>query len=148
MDEVERITFPGRSMTQDGRAPKKTGRVLLLDDETVILEIARELLNYLGFTAVTAQSAEEAVSVFNQAIQLNEPFDAVILDLTIPGGMGGKEVVRELLRTDPNVKAIISSGYLTDPTIQNYKEYGFAEVLTKPYDADELDRKLRKIIER
>lgn len=134
-------------LAQESRASKKTGRVLLLDDETLILEIARELLNYLGYAATTAQSGEEAVSLFNQAIKLNEPFDAVILDLAVPGGMGGKEVVRELLRADPNVKAIISSGYLTDPIIENYKEYGFAEVLTKPYDADELDRKLQKIIQ-
>ena len=115
--------------------------------ETFDLEIGRELLGYLGYTAITAQSGEEAVSLFNQAIELNEPFDAVILDLAVPGGMGGKEVVRKLLRADPNVKAIISSGYLTDPIIQNYKEYGFAEVLTKPYDPGELETKLRKIID-
>ncbi len=133
--------------TAEDRPSKKTGRILLLDDEALILEIAQELLNYLGYTAITAQSGEEAVTLFNQAVKLNEPFDAVILDLAVPGGMGGKEVMRELLRADPDVKAIISSGYLTDPIIQNYKEYGFAEVLTKPYDAGELERKLHKIID-
>ncbi len=131
---------------EDNRSMTKTGRILLLDDEELILAIAEELLIYLGYTAITVRSGEEAVAIYNQAIKLNEPFDAVILDLAVPGGMGGKEVVRELLRLDPNVKAIISSGYLTDPIIENYKEYGFAEVLTKPYDADELERKLRKII--
>lgn len=131
---------------QDGRPSKKTGRILILDDETLVLEVGRELLGYLGYAATTAQSGKEAVSLFNQAIELKEPFDAVILDLIVPGGMGGTEVVQELLRADPGVKAIISSGYLTDPIIQNYKEYGFAEVLTKPYDAGELERKIHKII--
>ncbi len=133
--------------TREDRPMKKTGRILLLDDEPLILEVTRELLNYLGYTAIVVQSGEEAVSLYNRAMQLNEPFDAVILDLAVQGGMGGKEVVRELLRSDPNVKAIISSGYLTDPIVEHYEDYGFAEVLTKPYDADELDRKLRKIID-
>ena len=138
---------PADKPAREDRPMKKTGRILLLDDESLILGIAGELLNYLGYTATTVQNGEEAVSLYNQAMQINEPFDAVILDLAVPGGMGGKEVVRELLRADPHVKAIISSGYLTDPIIEHYKEYGFAEVLTKPYDADELDRKLRKIID-
>lgn len=132
---------------QEDRPMKRTGRILLLDDESLILEIAGELLNYLGYTATTVESGEEAVSLYSQAMQINEPFDAVILDLTVPGGMGGKEVVRELLRCDPHVKAIISSGYMTDPIIEHYKECGFAEILTKPYDADELDRKLQKIFD-
>ncbi len=142
----KRDVSTGKPVADSQQPVKKTGRILLLDDEALILEIGKELLSYLGYETIAVQNGEEAVSLYNQALKLEEPFDAVILDLAVPGGMGGKEVVRELLRFDPNVKAIITSGYLTDPIIENYKEYGFVEVLTKPYDSVELERKLRKVI--
>lgn len=129
-------------------AGTREGRVLVLDDEELVLEIGKELLEYLGYTVTTVQSGEEAVALYKQAMELKSPFDAVILDLAVPGSLGGKEVLRELLRIDPGVKAIISSGYLNDPVVADYREYGFQDVLTKPYDSSELDEKLKKVIEK
>jgi signal transduction histidine kinase/CheY-like chemotaxis protein len=122
------------------------GRVLIMDDEGMILNIAKELLQHMGYEVVAAQNGEEAIGFYRQAIELKKPFDVVILDLAIPGGMGGKEVMQELTAIDPHVKGIISSGYLNDPIMKNFKNYGFSDILTKPYEANELDEKLQNII--
>ncbi len=124
----------------------RKGRILIMDDEEMILKIARELLRLMGYEATTAQNGEEAITLYRQAMELKRPFDAVILDLAIPDGIGGKEVLRELIGIDPHVKAIISSGYLNDPVIKNFKEYGFMDMLTKPYETNELNTKLRTIV--
>jgi PAS domain S-box-containing protein len=122
------------------------GRVLIMDDEEMILKIAKELLLFMGYEVTTAQSGEETIGFYKQAVELKKPFDAVVLDLAIPGGMGGKEVMHELITIDPHVKAIISSGYLNDPVVKDFKNYGFSGMLTKPYEANELDDKLQSII--
>ena len=124
------------------------GRVLVMDDEEMILSIAKELLQHLGYEVVAAQNGEEAIGFYRQARELKKPFDVVILDLAIPDSMGGKEVMQELIALDPRAKGIISSGYLNDPIIKDFKNYGFLDVLTKPYDANELDEKLQNIIRR
>ncbi len=122
------------------------GRVLVMDDEEMILKIAKELLQLMGYEVTTAQSGEDTIGFYRQAMELRKPFDAVVLDLAIPGGMGGKEVMQELIAIDPHVKAIISSGYLNDPVVRDFKRYGFLAMLTKPYEANELDDKLQNII--
>ncbi len=122
------------------------GRVLIMDDEEMILSIAKELLQHLGYEVVAAQNGEEAIGFYRQARELKKPFDAIILDLAIPDSMGGKEVMQELIAIDPQTKGIISSGYLNDPIIKDFRKYGFLDVLTKPYDANELDEKLQNII--
>jgi CheY-like chemotaxis protein len=122
------------------------GRVLIMDDEEMILKIARELLQLMGYEVTTAQNGKETIGFYRQAMELRKPFDAVILDLAIPGGLGGKEVMQELITIDPHVKAIISSGYLNDPVMKNFKGYGFLDMLTKPYETNELDTKLQTII--
>ncbi|HEX2967311.1 MAG TPA: ATP-binding protein, partial [Syntrophorhabdaceae bacterium] len=122
------------------------GRVLIMDDEEMILKIARELLTLMGYEVTTTQNGEETIRFYRQAMELKKPFDAVILDLAIPGGMGGKEVIQELITMDRNVKAIISSGYLNDPVVKEFENYGFSSMLTKPYEASELDDKLQSII--
>lgn len=124
----------------------RKGRVLILDDEEMVLNIGKELLKHLGYDVTAAKSGEEAIGLYRQAMELKSPFNAVILDLAIPNGLGGREVLRELVHMDPQVKAIISSGYLNDPIVARFGEYGFLDVLTKPYDARELDEKLKKVI--
>jgi CheY-like chemotaxis protein len=122
------------------------GRVLIMDDEEMILKIARGLLQLMGYEVTTAQNGEETIGFYKQAMKLRKPFDAVILDLAIPGGLGGKEVMQELIAIDPHVKAIISSGYLNDPVVRDFQRYGFLGMLTKPYETNELDDKLQSII--
>jgi two-component system, cell cycle sensor histidine kinase and response regulator CckA len=122
------------------------GRILIMDDEEMILKIAKELLQLMGYEVTTAQNGEEAIGFYRQSMELKKPFNAVVLDLAIPGGMGGKEVMQELLIIDPHVKAIISSGYLNDPVVRDFRKYGFLAMLTKPYEANELDDKLQNII--
>jgi two-component system, cell cycle sensor histidine kinase and response regulator CckA len=122
------------------------GRILVVDDEEMVLKIAEKLLLYMGYEVDTTLTGEEAVWLYRQAIESKKPFDAVILDLSMDSGMGGTEVMEELIAIDPDVKAIISSGYLHDPVIMNFEDYGFAGILTKPYDPKELDEKLQNII--
>jgi CheY-like chemotaxis protein len=76
------------------------------------------------------------------------PFDAVIMDLTVPGGMGGREAMERLLEIDPTVTAIVSSGYSNDPVMANYREYGFQAVLTKPYQLHDLEQVVRRVVAR
>lgn len=122
------------------------GKILLMDDEECILEVASEVLEYLGYTVVTAKDGTEAVDTYRKALGSGEPFDAVIMDLTIPGGMGGKEAVENLREIDPHVKAIVSSGYSDDPVTVQYKEYGFCGVVMKPYTVQELSETLHTVL--
>jgi PAS domain S-box-containing protein len=122
------------------------GRVLVMDDEEMIRKLAGELLTYLGYEVDFATDGTEAVARYRQALASRKPFDAVILDLTVKGGMGGKETIQALLKIDPHVIGIVSSGYCNDPEITNYSRYGFSGVVTKPYTMGELGEKLNQAI--
>ncbi|MGD2248133.1 MAG: ATP-binding protein [Candidatus Methanofastidiosia archaeon] len=117
---------------------EKKGKILLMDDEESILEATSEVLNYLGYDVQVAKDGEKAVALYKKALEKN-PFDAVILDLTIKGNMDGRETIHALKTIDPQVKAIVSSGYSDDPVMANYSEYGFEGVVVKPYTIDELN---------
>ncbi|MGD2250315.1 MAG: PAS domain S-box protein [Candidatus Methanofastidiosia archaeon] len=127
------------------KAVKGEGKVLLMDDEDSVREAASEILQYLGYTVVGAKTGEEAITLYKKALQ-KKPFDAVVMDLTIPGGMGGKEAVEELLKIDKNLKAIVASGYSTDPVMAQYKEHGFRGVVIKPYSIEDLSTVLHTVI--
>jgi CheY-like chemotaxis protein len=90
-------------------------------------------LNYLGFEVVTAGNGDEAVALYAEAMNNNRPFDLVILDLTIRGGMGGKLAVQRMSELDPDVRAIITTGYSNDPVVQSFRDYGFKGAITKPF---------------
>jgi len=122
------------------------GRILLMDDEDAIRTLANELLASLGYEVETAEQGAQAIDIFKSARALGKPFDVVIMDLTVPGGMGGREAVSELLRMDPDVKAIVSSGYSNDPIMADYRRYGFSGVVTKPYGAEELIEELHRVL--
>jgi two-component system, cell cycle sensor histidine kinase and response regulator CckA len=122
------------------------GRILVMDDEDSIREVAKTILEKLGYDVACAENGAEAVELYRQGKEEGRSFSVVILDLTIPGGIGGKEAVRRLLELDPEVKAIVSSGYSNDPIMANYQEYGFSAVLTKPYRPREMDEVLHEVL--
>lgn len=121
-------------------------RILLMDDDESILDVTSEVLAFLGYEVRTARDGEEAIELYEQALECEQPFDAVIVDLTVRGKMGGKETMCRLLEIDPDVKAVVSSGYSDDPIMANSEKYGFCGSLTKPYTIEELSEILRKVI--
>jgi len=122
------------------------GRILVMDDEDYIRELALAMLTKLGYEVVVAEDGQTAVDLYRKAFDQGCPFDAVILDLTVPGGMGGKETIKRLIEIDKNVRAIVSSGYSNDPVIANYTHYGFHGAVQKPYLVQEMSQMLRLII--
>ena len=122
------------------------GRVLVMDDEEMVRQVSTGMLDYLGYEADFASDGSQAIEKFVKAQAAGRPFAVVILDLTIPGGMGGKEAIKELLKIDPQVKVIVSSGYSDDPIMADFQKYGFSGVIAKPYRIVELSKKLQKIM--
>jgi nitrogen-specific signal transduction histidine kinase len=122
------------------------GKILVMDDEDIIRRLAGDILSHLGYEVDFAQDGAEAVELYKTSIQSGNPFDAVILDLTVRGGMGGKEAIRKLIDLDASVKGIVSSGYSDDPGMTDYKEYGFSDVVAKPYTVEELGNTLSRVL--
>jgi CheY-like chemotaxis protein len=117
-----------------------------MDDEEGVLEATTELLQELGYRVEAVKEGGDVITLYREALQSGDPFDGVVMDLIVPGGMGGKDAVQELLKIDPNVKAVVTSGYSTDPVVANYKEYGFYGALSKPFRIKELSTLMRKIL--
>ncbi len=122
------------------------GRILVMDDEEAICGVLAKLLERAGYEAVTTLDGTQAISTYKQAMDDGHPFDAVILDLTIPGGMGGRDIIQILREMDPEVAAIVSSGYSNDPAMSNAEEYGFQGVVGKPYKSVELLSVLESVL--
>jgi PAS domain S-box-containing protein len=124
------------------------GRILVMDDDELIQETVGVLLDMLGYQAEVADDGERALTMYRQAQESGAPYDAVIMDLTIPGGKGGREAIQQLLDMDPHAKAIVSSGYSTDAVMANYARHGFAGIVVKPYTIDELGAELQRVLGR
>ena len=125
---------------------EQTGRILIMDDEEMILELSRELLSIHGFDVAVSTDGKEAIAAYQKALQEGNPFDVVIMDLTIPGGMGGKEAIQQLRVIDPTVKAIVSSGYSMDAAMADFASHGFVAVVPKPYKAGTLLRVIQEVL--
>jgi CheY-like chemotaxis protein len=122
------------------------GKILLMDDEQIILDVSHEVLKFLGYEVVFAREGGAAVELYEKAQTEGQPFDLVILDLTIAEGMDGREAMKRLLAINPGVRAIVSSGYSNDPVMQNFTGYGFSGRLTKPYRINEIKAVLETMI--
>jgi len=126
--------------------PSSNRRILVMDDEEMLRTLAQKMLDRLGYEAATVKDGDEAIKEYKRKMDSGESFDGVILDLTIKGGMGGKEAIKELIKIAPDVKAVVSSGYFNDPVMANYKEHGFRGVLAKPFQKADLERVLKEIL--
>jgi len=129
-----------------GVAQSGSGKVLIMDDEDMVRNVAGQMLTRLGYSVAFARDGVEAIELYGQARKSGRPFDAVIMDLTVPGGMGGKEAVQQLRQMDPAVKAIVSSGYSNDPIMAEFAAYGFCGVASKPYTIKKLSETLQQVI--
>jgi two-component system cell cycle sensor histidine kinase/response regulator CckA len=146
------IYLPAAKVMTEGLAPtacveiKKTARILVMDDEEIIREVMGHLLNALDFDVVLAHNGEDTLAQYRKAIESDRPFDVVIMDLTIRGGMGGVETVGKLLEIDPDAKAVVSSGYSDDADLAEYRKHGFKAFLKKPYNVEELKSVLHSLL--
>jgi CheY-like chemotaxis protein len=140
----EQIT--GRKVINNPEDEHQYGHLLLMDDEEIIRKTTSAILKHIGYTVVTAVSGEDALRIFNEAISDDNPFDLAILDLTVAGGMGGKECVAQLKTIDSELKIIVSSGYSNDDVLANYSKYGFDGMIQKPYVVDELLDQIQNVL--
>ncbi len=124
---------------------KYSSHILIMDDEPIVQNVFKGMFEKMGCTTVVVHDGEAAINVYKAAQKSNQPFDLVVLDLTISGGMGGKETIKQLLYLDTSIKAIVASGYSNDPILANYKEYGFQEKIEKPFTVEILQNILNSI---
>jgi PAS domain S-box-containing protein len=132
----------GRPPAAPPPAEESPRRALLMDDEETIRRLVRQMLRRLGYGVTVTQDGEEAVRAYREAMEGDRTFDIVILDLTVPGGMGGREALARMRELDPDVTAVVSSGYATDPIMADFRRHGFAAAMVKPYSLRELGETL------
>ena len=124
------------------------GKILVMDDEEIVREVLCEILIHLGFEVSAAGDGERALELYRESLESRERFDLIIMDLTIPGGMGGKEAVKHVREMDATARVIASSGYSNDPIMAKFEDYGFSGVVSKPYRIEELVDVLQNVLPR
>ncbi len=139
--DVLRTQLPKPERSQMGK-----GKILLMDDEEIIRKVVPRMLSRFGYEVVVTSNGEEAIKVYQNAISSGKKFDLVILDLTVPGGMGGKETLQELRKIDPKVKAIVSSGYSTEAIMADFRSFGFIGLVSKPFNMNELGKTIQSVL--
>jgi PAS domain S-box-containing protein len=128
--------------------PKKgsgKGRVLFMDDEDLVRRSAERILQYMGFDVVVVNNGDDAVNAYKESLVAGQPFDIVILDLIVNQGRGGKDIVQDIIGMDGDACMVISSGYISDPVVVDYRKYGFKGAITKPYNIAELNAMLSQL---
>jgi PAS domain S-box-containing protein len=123
------------------------GSVLVMDDDALVRNVAVKMLESLGHAVATAANGEEAIARYRQSLAEGRPFDVVVLDLTVKGGMGGEEALALLRELDPGVKAVVSSGYAADSVVADYRAHGFTACLSKPYRLEALRECLAAVLQ-
>jgi PAS domain S-box-containing protein len=131
---------------EESEAISGNGRILVMDDEEIVRLVLGEILQHLGYEVGFSTNGREAIDMYSNAVQSGNPFDTVIMDLTIPGGMGGKEAVGLLKELYPDARVIVSSGYSNDPVMSHFKDYGFSGMVLKPYEVEELAKTLNDVL--
>ncbi len=121
-------------------------KVLIMDDEEMLVDLLKTMVEHLGFEAGVAMHGEQAVEMYADSMENDQKWDVLILDLTVKGGMGGRDTLKKLLYLDPEVKAIVSSGYSSDPIMSDFMSYGFKDILSKPYALDQLKNVLNRVL--
>jgi PAS domain S-box-containing protein len=141
-------TYSRFKIYSDGQsvANHSGGSILVMDDEKMIRDMTVEMLEYLGYQVSTCENGTEAVSLYKAGMESGAPISAVIMDLTIPGGMGGKETAQQILGLDPKACLIVSSGYSHDPIMSDYSSYGFSAAMAKPYNISDLGQMLSPLL--
>ena len=132
----------------EAQKPEKSvrGTILIMDDEAMIQNLAKKMLSRLGHQCLQAKNGEEAIAIFKEHHHSDNPVDVIIMDLTIPGGIGGKDAIKEILKIDPDAKAIVSSGYSNDPVMANYHQYGFKAAIGKPFKMVQLKETVNSVL--
>ena len=123
-----------------------SGKILIMDDDDAVRDVGSRTLSFIGYEVECAKDGSEAIDLYKKAMESRKPFDVVIMDLTIPGGMGGMDAIKKLKGVCNKVKAIVFSGYSNDPIIANYEKYGFKGVICKPFEIIEMNEVLQKVI--
>jgi PAS domain S-box-containing protein len=121
---------------------RHSGKILVMDDDEAVLQVSSKMLQRLGYRVETAAEGNEAVAKYQAAMAAGAPFDAVLLDLVVAGGMGGRETLETLKEIDPPVKAVVASGYSDDPVMGQYAKHGFGAMISKPYRLEDLEAAL------
>jgi two-component system cell cycle sensor histidine kinase/response regulator CckA len=124
----------------------RKSKIMVMDDEELVRDIARAMLTQMGHEVLLAKDGLQAVQLYEREMTNDTPIDLTIMDLTIPGGMGGKEAVQRILAVDPEAKVIVSSGYTNDPVMANSKDFGFCSAIVKPYELQELKNRISHIL--
>jgi len=127
--------------------PGEKRRILLMDDEQMILDIVSRMLTHLGYEVTTSTDGSQAIAAFAKAKSGGQPFDAVLMDLVIPNGVGGQDAVHTIRKIDPSARVIASSGHLEHPAMTDYKKFGFSAVLEKPYKLERLQQVIDAVID-
>jgi CheY-like chemotaxis protein len=140
------ILVDDRETKRSMRASKEQKKILIMDDEEIIRDVGSKLLQYLGFDVALAKDGDEAIKMYKEAHDAGSPIDLIIMDLTVPGGMGGKDAVREILALDSEAKVIVSSGFFNDPVMENYHDYGFKGKIMKPFDLNDLGEGVKALL--
>jgi CheY-like chemotaxis protein/two-component sensor histidine kinase len=137
-----------RDVKGEAQEPEKTvrGTVLIMDDEEMIRDLTKEMLSHFGHEVLLAKDGREAIEIFKEHHHSDNPVDVIIMDLTIPGGMGGKDAIKEILKIDPDAKAIVSSGYSNDPVMANYQQHGFKASIGKPFEMAQLKEIINSVL--